>query len=322
MDGAPPCEHVVVTVCTFRRPAGLARLLAALSAQTLGDLGPCRVDMVIVDNDPQGSARAVVGATRPLGRPGTYLVEPRPGLAAARNTSVRQALDLGATHVAFIDDDEVPEPGWLAGLLLAARRTGAGVVTGPVVPVYDARVPAWVRVGGFHQRPVPRDPDRLTYARTSSALVAAHLLADDPFDARYGLTGGEDTHLFMRLLRDGCRIVWEPTAVVHEAVPHERSHLSWLVAREFRRGSILARARFDVHGPGPRVLRTFAGGALRLAAGLAALLPSVLAAGRPGGARALRLAAYGAGLLVGRFPPLQVAAYGDRHLPVDVAGAP
>ena len=67
------------------------------------------------------------------------------------------ALDAAtAPLVAFIDDDEVATPGWLAGLLECHARTGATIVFGPVQAIYGER-PAWLRKADLHSiRPVFR----------------------------------------------------------------------------------------------------------------------------------------------------------------------
>ena len=74
---------VVVGVPTFRRPAELTVLLPLVLAQA-ADLPGRRVEVLVVDNDPAGSARATVGAFAAEGRV-HYAQEPVPGIAAVRN---------------------------------------------------------------------------------------------------------------------------------------------------------------------------------------------------------------------------------------------
>jgi GT2 family glycosyltransferase len=43
-----------------------------------------------------------------------------------------------ADSVAFVDDEEVPDPRWLQELLIVQSRYGANVVCGPVLPVFSS----------------------------------------------------------------------------------------------------------------------------------------------------------------------------------------
>ena len=141
---------VVVGVPTYRRPADLATLLPLLLAQA-DALTDHHGHVLVVDNDPDGSARAVVerlGDDRV-----SYAHEPTPGIAAVRNRILDVATDdLGADLVAMIDDDERPEPGWLAALVRTWEQTGAALVAGRVVPEFGGPLDPWVAAGRFHTR--------------------------------------------------------------------------------------------------------------------------------------------------------------------------
>ncbi|HEX6911670.1 MAG TPA: glycosyltransferase, partial [Longimicrobium sp.] len=145
--------RVAVCVPTHRRPESLRRLLLALDAQALPAPAP-EVEVLVVDNDAAGSARAVAEACAPLLRwPLRYAVEPERGISAARNRLA--ALAGGAEWLAWVDDDEEPEPGWLAALLRAAAAHGADAVAGPVLPRFAAPPPPWVLRGRFFHVPRP-----------------------------------------------------------------------------------------------------------------------------------------------------------------------
>jgi hypothetical protein len=76
----------------------------------------------------------------------------------------------------------------------------------------------------------------LNYARTGNVLVSREILQKLPklFDERFGLSGGEDHDLFLRLRRQGARIVWADDALVFETIPADRIRVSWLLRRAFR----------------------------------------------------------------------------------------
>jgi succinoglycan biosynthesis protein ExoM len=126
---APP--RVAVCIGTFRRPEGLRRLLQALDALRFERLPRPDLVIVVVDNDPAGSARAVCDSIAPTVRYTIrYEIEATPGISHVRNRAARLARDQ-ADLVAYLDDDEVPEPRWLEELLVVQQAHAADVVAGP-----------------------------------------------------------------------------------------------------------------------------------------------------------------------------------------------
>lgn len=293
-------ERVALCTITLHRPSGLRNLLKGLAALEEPD-PPVALEVVVVDNDPEGSARQIVmTASKAMRWPVRYEIEPRRGIPFARNRAV--ALAAGADFVVFIDDDEVPHYRWLAELVAVQRRTGADVVTGPVLPRFAAPPPAWAVRGRFYERRRFPTGQRLDYARTSNVLISASILNAHagPFDVRFGLTGGDDTHFFMRAWLEGARIVWADEAVVTETVPPSRVTVRWITARAFRRGSTLSLClRFLRDSPWRR-FRRFAHGIVRMARGTATLA-SAAVRGRVAAIRGAQELAFGAGLIAGLF---------------------
>jgi succinoglycan biosynthesis protein ExoM len=292
---------LVVAVCalTFRRPHGLRSLLDGLRA--LDDPGAgYEVRVVIVDNDDAATGKAVIDDAADLPWPITYEVEERRGIAQGRNRAVRIAREAGADVVVFLDDDEVPDPRWLVELLSVYRSTGADVVTGPVLPEFGEPPPAWVEAGRFFERPRYATGTRIHYARTSNVLIASHVVPDGdaPFAEWFGLSGGDDTHFFLRARLAGHRIVWADEAVVREVVPPSRVEVRWLVKREYRRGNTLSLCLRDLMYTRVRVARRAAQGLLRIVEG-ALVLASAVMRGRAVAVQGLQLMGFGAGLLSG-----------------------
>ena len=121
-------RDVAVIIPTLRRPDSLERALRSVFAQT-GSLHRVAA-IVIADNDPEGSAAALIERLRaeaPV--PLSYAHAPVPGVATARNVGL-SATD--ASLIAFLDDDEAASPGWLSAMLDAQGQTGADVVFGPI----------------------------------------------------------------------------------------------------------------------------------------------------------------------------------------------
>lgn len=290
--------RIAVCALTYRRPEGLERLLEGLSRLDIAGLGD--VDVFIIDNDPEGSAAALCRAAQETyAHRLTYIHEPCRGIAHARNRAVEAARPYDA--LAFIDDDEIPDERWLAELVAPWQDGSADIVTGPVVPKLEGTPPAWVIEGGFFERPRLADGARMDRARTGNVLIAMDLLAGlrEPFDPALALTGGEDTHLFRRLVQNGARIVWADRAVVTEFVPPARAEEGWLVRRMYRVGtatSAIERRLFGIKVVPALLARSAVWMLLGIVRWLVALLR-----GRARRVGAKRAFMYGWGLLAGLF---------------------
>jgi glycosyltransferase involved in cell wall biosynthesis len=291
--------RVSVCVVTYRRPVGLSRLLRALGELRFVKAGSVAVEVLVVDNDPEGSAAETLAALGPGSRwPLRYEREPRRGIARARNAAVACARER-ADFIAFVDDDEAPEPAWLDELLYAESIHAADVVAGPVLPEFEEGAPGWIVAGGFFERPRYRTGTTLTHAATNNVLVRSALFAGmgQPFDERLALAGGEDTEFFLRVARAGHRIVWADEARVREWNPRSRTSVGWLLRRSYRRANTWGLCERDMESStvrGARVVK----GVTRIAQGVCLLALSVMA-GRAAALRAAQCVATGAGNLAG-----------------------
>jgi succinoglycan biosynthesis protein ExoM len=237
---------LALIVATFQRPVTLVALLDALDAAVAAPPPGWTVRVVVCDNDPSASAQDVC-VTR--SRPPAYLHEPRPGIAAARNALLEASAADDA--VAFIDDDERPEPGWLDALLDGLDRYDADVVTGAVLSDFDVPPPAWLEPS--FERPRQRTGTTVAWPRTSNVVIRRRALEDPPlrFRESYGLSGGSDSMLFLEMARRGARMVWSDEAVVREQVPSSRTNLRWVLRRSFRLGNTHTRFDRDLRGTPP-----------------------------------------------------------------------
>jgi GT2 family glycosyltransferase len=291
---------VTVCVVTYQRLEGLRRLLEGLAGLTFDKIGSPDLRIVIVDNDVAGSARALYENLAPdFPWPLTYHVEPRRGIPFARNASVAAAGD--TDFLVFVDDDEVPEPGWLEELLRVLRATGADVVAGPALPYFDGAVPDWVVKGKFFERArfATGAPVAPAFVATNNVLVRREALEalDGPFDERYAMSGGSDTNLSIRLHRAGSRAVWADEALVHDRIPASRARGAWILQRAFRFGNTLALCERDLDPSArTRLVRIVKGGG-NVVQGLLLLPLAVL--GRHALVEALRRVCRGAGMLLG-----------------------
>jgi glycosyltransferase involved in cell wall biosynthesis len=232
-------SKVAICIITYKRPDGLRRLLEGIALLEFQRAPRPEIEVVIVDNDPLGSAIPIAEALHPhLAWRMITTIEPRRGIPYARNTALATAA-ADADHIVFIDDDEVPEPRWLDELLAAQINFRADVVTGPVQPHFMEPVPSWLSKGGFFAKAQPPTGTRLDIAATSNVLITSAVVRaiDGGFDERLALTGGSDTLFFHRVHRSGFTIVSADDAVVHEWIPAGRATAGWVLRRGFRSGN-------------------------------------------------------------------------------------
>lgn len=233
---APP--RVVVAMATFRRNDDMARTVPLLVAQAL-ELTGASARVVVVDNDPDGGAAAAFAGLDATGA--TYVHEARPGISAARNRAIDEAGDADA--LVFIDDDEVPDEGWLQALVDSWQSWGCAGVTGPVTSVFEGDADEWVRACGMFDR-----AERVT-GSVNPGASSANLLLDlrvlrrhgIRFDEEFGLSGGSDTMLAHTLRERGEQIRWCQEAGVTEFVPASRSRRDWVFTRTMRTSNTWSR---------------------------------------------------------------------------------
>jgi succinoglycan biosynthesis protein ExoM len=238
---SPRVADVVVCVCTAGRTELLPRLLDAIVDQRLPPDLCSGIAVAVVDNNPEPEAEQVVRrwATE-TGLTVSYRHVPQRGLSQARNAVLQAATEL-SDLAALIDDDEVPDPDWLAGLLRTRIRTGAPIVIGPVVAGYGADLPSWVARGRFFDLASWPEGTALDDGITGNALLHLPTLAGAglSFDDRFARSGGEDQLFFKTALARGLAMRFAAGAVVVEPVPTARGCLSFLLRRELRKGNTL-----------------------------------------------------------------------------------
>jgi len=235
---APGTPHISVCVPTYRRLDMLAKCLEGLEKQERRGF---TYSIIVVDNDARQSARNLVedwakrSAIKIL-----YACEPEQSISRARNRAIANA---SGEYVAFIDDDEVPDPAWLAKLYETCSGFAADGVLGPVLPQFSGTPPDWLVKSGLCLRasfPTGTPLKDSKYMRTGNVLLAKAMLEglETPFDPRFGRTGGEDADFFERMVNAGRSFVWCNEARVHEEVPADRQTLRYHVKRAFVRGAL------------------------------------------------------------------------------------
>lgn len=228
-------RDVSIVIPTQRRPDRL--LMAARSTFAQAGVDPARLEMVVVDNDPKGSARdaaMTLAAEAPF--PVRYVHEPAPGVANARNAGLAEAQ---GAYIAFLDDDEEAPPTWLAALIGVQKGFDADVVFGAI----KGRAPDHVRqhrayFEEFFGRVGPPEAGLLDhpYGCGNSLIRRAALPSAAPFSPERNQIGGEDDLLFGQMAKAGARYAWSPEAWVWEEAVVERLTLAYTLRRAFAYG--------------------------------------------------------------------------------------
>jgi glycosyltransferase involved in cell wall biosynthesis len=225
-----------VVICTYNRAADLAACLAALARQR--DPGaPWRV--TVVDNNCTDATPAVVEAEIRAGAiPGLRrVVETTQGLTPARLRGVRAS---DADWVAFVDDDCIVAPDWVAeALRFAAARPEAGAFGGRVLPDWGRAAPshlprhAWLFA---HQDHGPASV-RVDHLVGAGVVLNRRALAEvgwtaEPFLAdRTGLghVSGGDVEIGCRLRAGGHALWFAPALRIDHRIAPARQRLRGLL---------------------------------------------------------------------------------------------
>lgn len=240
----PDVRTVTLSVLTYERHEAVRRAVRSMveCAVPGPDASWSLLEVLVVDNNPDGSAGPVVAA---LDDEFDELVrhthEPSPGIVAARNRALDEAK---GDVLVFIDDDEVALPGWPNGLLSVMDRTGAAMVGGPVESEFASDAPRWAIDGGFFQKKTHPGGSKIPWTSTANVAIDLEKIRAENlrFDDRY--PHGEDVMFSRQVVKEGLGLRWSASAAVTELVSPDRTTLEW--CRHRRRISTDAWVRADV----------------------------------------------------------------------------
>jgi glycosyltransferase involved in cell wall biosynthesis len=275
-DSVTEVVDVSVIVCTYNRADMLPDAIRSLTRQSAAAIS---FEIIIVDNASSDDTRAVAEALiETAAVPVRYVYAATPGVSAARNRGVAEAR---GEWIAFMDDDQVADAKWLAGLWETAQRRKVRCV------------------GGVNRLKLPAGQERRTLSKPLQSLLGCTLGIDaegqyppkhapgagnllvhrgvfdevGTFDESLS-AGGEDVDLYRRIFARGERAWCTPLAITFHVVPAYRLDPAYLRWKCQRNGSHLARRDFCEKGR----LRMVVLALLRMAASVGVYLPRLLAA--------------------------------------------
>lgn len=240
-----------VVVCTHNRGSLLSEAVPQLLAQQL-PVG--QYEVLVIDNASTDDTRERVGdLIDQYPERVRYVREGRLGLSPARNAGIRHA---NGQIIAFIDDDAVPEQGWLAELVSAFDNPVVACAGGPVIPVLQGDLPAWfspqlrtyISIFDKGSEPVPLTyneyPRGVNIAFRKTVFERVGLFS--PSFGRKGrsLMSYEEIELCYRIERAGWTILYTPGASVRHTVHADRLSRDWFLRRFYWQGK--SEAYFDL----------------------------------------------------------------------------
>lgn len=229
---------VVICAYTEARWGDLCAAVASVRQQTLAP----REIIVVIDHNDALRQRASAEL------PGITVLDNQQqrGLSGARNTGVTAAQ---GSLIAFLDDDAVAEPDWLALLAGACEDTDVLGCGGLVQPAWHTGKPSWFPeeftwVVGCSYRGLPTTRSVVRNLIGASMCIRREVFAEvGGFRSEVGRIGKhpvgcEETELCLRALREWPErtFLYEPAARIAHTVPESRAQWRYYCSRCFYEG--------------------------------------------------------------------------------------
>jgi glycosyltransferase involved in cell wall biosynthesis len=231
----PSSLQATVVICTYN---GVSRLPSVLKALAQQDCSPSDWEILVVDSSSDDS-KVVVEAecARLFGARARVVTEKRLGLSFARERAAQEAQ---GKIICFLDDDNIPEPDFVAQAIRAFQEhPRAGCLGGKVVPKWETPpTPLAEAVADFALAICNRGDKAFAYEGICSGPVGAGLCARrdllrrvyaEPHFARsvVGGTavkagGGEDTAISVAMKMMHWETWYVPSLVLHHQIPASR----------------------------------------------------------------------------------------------------
>lgn len=241
-DATRQGDDALVSVVILNHNGAAIMDLIQRSVQAVLQQDYPRIELILVDdNSTDGSDRQLQALCQQVGASFASTRENKShGISAGRNAGLRL---VHGKYVAFLDNDAIPQPGWLAALVRAMEADEA--IGACASRVMFADKPDIVNSMGsmlnelFHGNGVcihelfeyASWPDEIMYATGNGMILRMSAVQRvGPFDEGYPFYAGDDADYGMRLRRAGWRIVPVPEAVVlhlHSFSKREKGMSFW-----------------------------------------------------------------------------------------------
>lgn len=232
-----------VCIATYKRPDFLRKLIESLLIQK--KIEPGNIEIIIVDNDSNESAKTVV--EKYIGKHDceiAYYIQQKKNISLTRNVALEK---IRGEYIFFIDDDEYADENWMIAHINNIKKYDADAAFGKIISYFPESTPKWIRncmVFHKHTNPSGQKPANFTTANT---IAKSELFIEKGyrFDPAYGITGGSDFQLFSKVEKAGYKLVSSYDAITYDFIPESRANIKWLISRVARTGNNWTRTKIE-----------------------------------------------------------------------------
>ncbi|CAN5567365.1 hypothetical protein BH10ACT2_BH10ACT2_05160 [soil metagenome] len=239
-DALTDAATVTVAICTFRRNELLVPLVRTIDGLAATEVAHGSLRVLIVDDSPEGAAAESIDRLRD---DLTIEVEYNASGAADISTARNRALALGggsSDFVACLDDDCIPNPGWLRELLRTADEQRADLVVGHRQFVAAPTAPRWISDAPFlAENTHYADGSIPVRGNTANLLIRSSWLHSSgvQFRNEMGRVGGEDMVFFADAESAGARIHFAARSLCNEPCEGRRATFRYQAWRQIWLGN-------------------------------------------------------------------------------------
>lgn len=238
-------EYIIIAICTYKREKLLERLLVNLQKINYPSF---KTEILVVDNDINQSAKEVCEKFKKKAKINiVYSIEENRGFSNARNKALKKSFNLGATHIAFIDDDEIADKNWLINHVdFYNKFNDIYISSAPTYKKFEQNYPDYIVNNITFKSISHKELGKLKKTAAGGNVffpldIVKH--SNIYFDDTLNVTGSEDTDFFGRLSNAGYKIGWNNNAVNYEIVQSDRANIKWILKRAFNTGYSVAKIK-------------------------------------------------------------------------------
>lgn len=243
-------EFILAVCCSCKRPQMLRNALESVNILKLPE--NIRFEVLVVDNDENCSAKEVTEKAREILKvPVNYCVQPKRGLAYARNKSLEEAVNLGASHILMFDDDEFFDENCLIEQIrMYEENPDAYIISGPVPTVFTEKFPSYITKNIVFKQPSSKKTGTIKPSCAAGNVFMPITPIKERglrFSEEFVFSGGEDGDFFRKASLLGYTIVWDKEAIIYESVSESRANIKYLIKKSYYNGFAGASSKFKTN---------------------------------------------------------------------------
>ena len=235
--------HFTIAIPTYNGASRLPKVLEKLKEQT--GIENISWEIIIVDNNSSDATAKLVEtyqATWLKTVPLKYFFEPEQGAAFARLKAVREAQ---GEWIGFLDDDNLPEPDWIAAAYsFAQEHPKAGAIGGQIHGEFEVQPPEgfekiqqFLAIREHGSNPYIFDAKNIRLPPAAALVVRKQAWVESVPD-RPRLTGklpglliqGDDYEPLLYMYKAGWEIWYNPAMHADHQIPHWRLERDYLLS--------------------------------------------------------------------------------------------